>query len=512
MKPGLPRAKRLLSLCEQERPLAVCGLPLKVNTGVPSRPARTVVLSITLAGYLLVSPIAFGQNPIPASFMGMNTVKATDFPPLPVGMLGHPPTLAWGWIERSRGQFTWTGFDNYVDDAASRGIDMVLTFGSTPGWAAANPSSCHVSFNVTICTSPPADIQDWIDFVTAVVNHFNGIAAPHIKYYELWNEANAGNFWSGTYSDMVNLAAAAYPIIHTDPSALLLTPSVAGPFGGPRSNDGATWMTNYLDAGGYLYADAASWHGYIAQTGVTPYPMPEQDMTSGCMPFTTCFGSITTKAYTMRAVFDNHGLAGVPMYNTEGSWGNGNVTDPDTQAAWLARWYLLQAGIAASTNLQTAHWYTWGGGAMQTWGDIENDDGTPTEAGVAYATVYNWLVGSTIAEPCGPVSDGGSVWACELTLANGQPAEAVWDTSGGTSSYTPASQYAQYQDLAGNLNPVGADGTIPIEARPVLLMTGLPVCVQWTIRAVRMGPPSRPWRSASDAQMLRTRTRFREIR
>jgi hypothetical protein len=49
----------------------------------------------------------------------------------------------------------------------------------------------------------------------------------------------------------------------------------------------------------------------------------------------------------------------LPMYNTEGSWGNENVTDPHLQAAWLARWYLLQAGISATTNLQTAHWYAW---------------------------------------------------------------------------------------------------------------------------------------------------------
>ena len=54
----------------------------------------------------------------------------------------------------------------------------------------------------------------------------------------------------------------------------------------------------------------------------------------------------------MRAVFDQYGLAGKPMFQTEGSWGKGNVTDPDTQTAWVARSMLLQAGLRSTLNLQ----------------------------------------------------------------------------------------------------------------------------------------------------------------
>jgi hypothetical protein len=36
------------------------------------------------------------------------------------------------------------------------------------------------------------------------------------------------------------------------------------------------------------------------------------------------------------------------MFDTEGSWGKGNVTDPDSRVAWLARWYQLQAGFVGS--------------------------------------------------------------------------------------------------------------------------------------------------------------------
>ena len=38
-------------------------------------------------------------------------------------------------------------------------------------------------------------------------------------------------WWTGTTAQMVELAQAAYPIVHADPNSMLLTPSVAGPVG-----------------------------------------------------------------------------------------------------------------------------------------------------------------------------------------------------------------------------------------------------------------------------------------
>ena len=88
--------------------------------------------------------------------------------------------------------------------------------------------------------------------------------------------------------------------------------------------------------------------------------MPEQDSTTGCKAFATCYGSVISRATQMRAVFDQNGLAGKPMYQTEGSWGNNSVTDPDTQVAWLARFYLLQAGLRSTLNLQMNAWFNVG--------------------------------------------------------------------------------------------------------------------------------------------------------
>lgn len=439
--------------------------------GVGTADISAAAGSFTASGTIDVSSV--GSNAISSSFFGMTTTSPDDYPGVNIGALGHPATFAWGWIEQSKGVYTWEGFDAHVDNAKAHGlvdanntVNLVVTFGSTPGWAAADPSSCYATKGVTLCTSPPANIQDWIDFVTAVVNHYNGVTRPHIKYYELWNEANGSTYWTGSVTDMVTLAHAAYPVIHSDPYSLLLTPSVTGPVGTGVSTSASTWLSQYLDAGGSKYADAATFHGYVARTGVTPYPMPEQDSTPGCTPFLECYGSVITRTNAMRVLFDLHGLAGKPIFVTEGSWGNNNVTDPDTQTAWLARWYLLYASLASQDNLLSVHWFAWGGG---TWGNIETGSKTPTAAGLAYDHIYQWLVGATFTTPC--ASDSNATWTCGLTRAGGYQAQAVWNTNGAT-SYNPPSQFTQFRDLQGNVVPIS--GPVTIGIKPILLETGNP--------------------------------------
>ena len=343
---------------------------------------------------------------------------------------------------------------------------MAITLGLTPGWAVADQGSCSSPNGRVQCTAAPDDIQDWKDFVSALVAHYDGTAHPHVRTYELWNEVNARNFWTGTDAQLVALAQAAYPIVHRDPHSILLTPSVAGPVGTTSATSAVNKMTSYLKAGGAAYADGGAYHGYPAQTGVRPFPMPEDDSTSGCTPFVSCFGSVVTKATQMRAVFDQNGLAGKPMFQTEGSWGNGNVTDPDTQVAWLARWILLQAGLRSSLNLQLASWYTWGGGASQSWGNIETDALAPTAAGVAWDQVYRWLVGATMAQPCSGGSDG--TWSCTITRAGGYVGRILWNTKG-TAPVTPGSGFTKVRDLAGTNTALAPGGSVTVGAKPVLV-------------------------------------------
>lgn len=430
---------------------------------------RVLLVSAVLAAHSAAQP----NTPVPSTFFAISGVRG-NYPRVTVGLWAHQE-FAWGVMEQSKGVFNFKLFDAYMANVQLNGLvdpvtntaDIAMTLADgTPSWAVADKTTCTGgSPSMPLCTAPPDNIQDWKDFLTALIQHYNGKTQPHIKYYELWNEINITLWWTGTNAQMLALAEAAYPIIHTDAYSQLLSPSVAGPAGTVSPTSQVNAMTLYLQAGGYKYADGGAFHGYLAQTGVTPFPMPEQDSTTGCKALVTCHGSIITIATQMRAVFDQNGLSGKPIYQTEGSWGNLTVTDPDRQAQWIARYNLLEAGLRSTLNLQMAAWFTWADPSFG-WGNIADSSLNPTPAGIAYNQVYNWVVGSTIAQPCSSTANG--TWTCSLTRAGGYTAQAVWNTQGSI-AYSPGPGYTQVRDLAGNTNPIPAGGSVTIGTKPILV-------------------------------------------
>jgi len=402
------------------------------------------------------------SNPpaIPAAFFGIS--HGPTWPSVTTGALGHPATLAWGFIEKLPGIYDFTSYDHFILEARDKGlvdssgtVSATITFGYTPQFHARDTSRCILIGDRRVCPSPPSDLTSWTNLLHAVINHYNGVTAPHVKFYELWNEFSSPNFWTGTNSEMIAMASAAYPIIHQDPHSLLLTPSVSGPAGASGTlPDGLTWMQDYLRAGGASYADGGTFHGYIAAyggQGVSLFPMPEQDSTTGCAYGPACFGSIVTKTQGFRQVFDSSGLRNKPMLDTEGSWGKDrNLTDPATQSMWVSRWTILQASYYPS--LAQIAWFGW-----------DLDGGTLSEAAqISYNQTAQWLIGSSFSTGCSVSVD---VWSCPLSGPSG-PGLLVWSTSG-SSLFSRGSWTKQY-DLRGTLTRL-TGSTVPISGSPTLL-------------------------------------------
>lgn len=407
-----------------------------------------------LVGILLSTLAAHSQ--IQQSFFSMGVSTTQDMPKVTFGTISHPP-VGWTTIEGAgRGVYNWRVMDNFVKNSpkdANGVAQLVIDLGGwSPGWAVADHTHCFTNhLGAVSCTVAPDNIQDWIDFVTTVMAHYNGTTAAHVKSYEIWVEASNPLFWNGTIAQMLALAQAAYPIVKTDPYAQVLTPSVVW-------SNGVKWMTQYLQAGGGAYADVLTFHGYPSRTGVgtpRPVPLPESSASTNA--------PIMTMITTFRALADGNGMQGKALATTEGGWGVNGVADSDMQIAWITHFEALVAGLAAPNNLQFQTWFEWGQALS---GTIEVIHGTtPSPAGYAYSVVTGWLIGQN-PQPC---TVSGTIWSCQVgsNLIVWDSAQTCSNGSCTTSTYVPPSGYSQYLDVTNTDYLI--TGTINLGVIPFML-------------------------------------------
>jgi hypothetical protein len=152
---------------------------------------------------------------------------------------------------------------------------------------------------------------------------------------------------------------------------------------------------------------------------------------------------ILSQLQTVRQVAASHGYSNVPIWNTEGSWGQSINPTTDTlawQANFLAREYIL----SASAGIARYIWYGWDYNAR--WGTLWNNGTLP--AGQAYGTVYNWLVGATFTTPCAKIN--GSAWRCELSRPGGYSAQILWTDDDSNQNYQVSGSFVRRRDLITN--------------------------------------------------------------
>jgi polysaccharide biosynthesis protein PslG len=397
---------------------------------------KLILSSLLLCIVIIICPV---HSQTPPTFFGMDihpgVLNSQPWPSVPMGSIRlWDAHTTWNDLEPSKGVYAWPNLDGYLALAQANNVDVLYTFGGTAEWAASGSGS-QCGYGPGSCY-PPSNLQDWDDFVTAVVAH----SAGKIKYWELWNEANLPEFWTGDVPTMVEMAQHAYAIIKAaNPTAVVLSPSSTG-----AAIDVGTFLNKYFVAGGLPYTDAVAFHGYPS------YNHPSAP--EGVVDFVAA----------VKASMAANGIAGKPIWDTEASWGlNTNLTNPTNNAGYLAREFLVQW----SSGVSRFYWYAWNNTAV---GTLWTSDGVQP-AGVAYGQLYNWMVGATMSSPCTMASD--STWTCTFTRPGGYQALAIWN-SATTSNYAPASQYKQYLDLGGNKSPV--NGTVTIGYNPVLLLSATP--------------------------------------
>jgi hypothetical protein len=275
---------------------------------------------------------------------------------------------------------------------------------------------------------PPADESYWTNFVTALVTHAKG----RIHAYELWNEVDYSEFWSGSMAAMVRMSIDAAAIIHRiDPSALVLSPSITG------TSEGYAFLRQYLASVPAGTFDVIAVHSY----------------TGGAWPE----DAIPAEMAAVRAALPS-GYADTPIWSTEGGWGLNSQfsTSASDQRAFIARYDLMML----AQGVERSYWYAY---ENTQWGTLW-DGSALTPAGIATRTIDAWLVGATLR---GCQTSDGNLWTCNLTTSTGNQARIVWVRTTPVGNYSTGG-YSTVERLDGTSEGTGGS-SITVTTEPVML-------------------------------------------
>jgi hypothetical protein len=158
---------------------------------------------------------------------------------------------------------SWDKYDNIVDLAEQYDIEIIARLDNPPAWSRALTN--------TIGTHAPADdLNDYADFVEAVVSRYQG----RIHYYQLWNEPNIYPEWGEQPVDpeaFTQLLCSGYQRAkEVDPNSVILagalSPTIA--LDGRDLND-LVFLQRMYDAGVADCFDILSAQGYGLWSGPT---------------------------------------------------------------------------------------------------------------------------------------------------------------------------------------------------------------------------------------------------
>jgi hypothetical protein len=351
------------------------------------------------------------------------------WPSTPVGtwrLWGQAGTT-WAYLEPAKGVWDFDLLDAAVAAAEANGTEPTLTLGQTPPWASSQPLVSG-AYGVG-AAGMPANIQDWIDYVLTVAIRYKG----RVRIYEIWNEPNDPNSFSGTMAQMVELTETAQTVLKAvDPDIEVVSPApcIVG------------WLGQFLAAGGGRYVDVIGYHQYSMGAA------PEDD---------------ARVLADLRTVLAGAGMSAKPLWITEGAAGDETVTDPDAAMGLLVRKYVIDLTYGAGQ----LDWFAWGPGTEYCLGTTEADGMTATLAGMGLAQLESWLDGAAVNSVT--VGSNG-VYAVKLKQANGKPAYIVWSTKG-KAVWTVPRGFAVERSipLSGNSAAAVQVGTIAVTAEPVLI-------------------------------------------
>jgi hypothetical protein len=393
-------------------------------------------------------PLRPPQEPIPPQLFGLHFHRLASTTPWPESpQVGSWRLLAayvdWPNLEPSRKKWDFEKLDLYVKLAEQHHVTVMLPLVFTPQWASSRPDepSSYAPGNA----AEPKVMADWEDYVRTVATRYRG----RIQEYEVWNEPNLKEFYTGSIPQLVEMARIAYTTLkEIDPSVTVCSPS-------PTAKYGVDWLDRYLKAGGRSYADVIGYHFYVNPNAPeTMLPLIRE----------------------VEEVMGRNGVSNKPLWDTETGWAiqnkqslvkaapgtgfNSVVLSEELASSYLARSYVL----SWASGVSRFYWYSWDNKIM---GLTEEDGKTSKLPARAYREAENWLIGARMTS-C--QSDEAGTWVCEIARDTGYRGWILWNSDRSLDFHVPSDWRArETRSLLGVVQKLAKDQKVPIAQMPVLV-------------------------------------------
>lgn len=195
----------------------------------------------------------------------------------------------------------WDKYDRIVTLAEQFNIDIQARLSNPPKWAQVSEDAGDMS--------PPADIQDYVDFAVAVAERYRG----RITHYQIWNEPNIYPEWGDLepvsperYTELLCRTHDALKAV--DPNIVIISGALAPTVAlNERDLNDFIFLERMYAAGAGACFDVLSMQGYGLNSGPTDRRM---------RPTTV---NISRNLY-IREIMVNNGDAHKPIWLSEAAW------------------------------------------------------------------------------------------------------------------------------------------------------------------------------------------------
>lgn len=426
-----------------------------------TRSATAAALAgLTVLGLLAatVGPAAAGDVRVRHVLFGVHDGSLDSFSRVDEGSIRlWDAGVQWQDIEKRRGHYSWARLDQLVTAAQAAHTEVTFPVAMTPRFYASAP------------TKPPRTVAPFKRFVHAVMKRYRVFhGARGIANYQVWNEANIINFWTGNQVQMARLARAVDQVRDkVDPKANVVAPPMT-----MRLGYQADWLKKFYAV---RIGGKAVWR-HFDTIALNLYPLPTYGHRAG-----TPEDSMALLNQARHLLRRDHVPGSKPIWNTEVNYGllsgkDGGkpakrITDK-LQASYVVRTYLLNA----AHGVKRVYWYRYdmsrvpGGGPLgNTILSSPSDPAKVTAAGHAFARAQGWmhgtLVGTKGQAPC--AKDGHGTYRCVVRDASGT--RRIYWNPYRTAQVRLAANAHHLQAVLGSRKTVRPHETIKVGRAPVMV-------------------------------------------